>query len=201
MKLPRCAWRARTRELPAFSCVAFPISRRSSLWSVATPALLTPAHQAFECPKCGFRNNSVQSAAEIKVQGVRILLDLKKAKDLDRQVVRTEKCTYDALLAYLILSLFLPFLPALVLLAFRLSLSGVVCFPELELSVSPSQGTLTTVQGVIQKAMEDLAAGQAIRAQKEPEGLMKRRLASITPCSIHQDPGHCYQTFRVPDDV
>ncbi|KAL3897610.1 MAG: hypothetical protein SGCHY_003305 [Lobulomycetales sp.] len=128
---------------------------------------------AFECPKCGFRNNSVQSAAEIKVQGVRILLDLKKAKDLDRQVVRTEKCTYDALLAYLILSLFLPFLPALVLLAFRLSLSGVVCFPELELSVSPSQGTLTTVQGVIQKAMEDLAAGQAIRAQKEPEAFTK----------------------------
>lgn len=46
-------------------------------------------------------------------------------------------------------------------------------FPELELSISPSQGVLTTIQGLIQKALDDLATGQPDRLSSNPEGFVK----------------------------
>jgi zinc finger protein len=49
----------------------------------------------------------------------------------------------------------------------------IVSFPELELEIAPSQGVLTTVQGVIQKALDDLAADQPARLTADFDSFTK----------------------------
>lgn len=72
---------------------------------------------AFNCDECGFNNNEIQSAQEIAQQGCTITLDVSSATDLNRRVVRTEKC--------------------------------IVTIPALELTISPTAASLTTVEGCI----------------------------------------------------
>ena len=48
---------------------------------------------AFHCEKCGFKNNEIQSAGEIKEQGVKIMLRADSLEDLQRQIVKSESAT------------------------------------------------------------------------------------------------------------
>ena len=48
---------------------------------------------AFHCEKCGFKNNEIQSAGEIKEQGVKIMLRADSLDDLQRQIVKSESAT------------------------------------------------------------------------------------------------------------
>ena len=48
---------------------------------------------AFHCDKCGFKNNEIQSAGEIKEQGVKIMLRADGIEDLQRQIVKSESAT------------------------------------------------------------------------------------------------------------
>ena len=48
---------------------------------------------AFECPFCGFKNNEVQSASAVAMQGMRQSCVIKNQKDLSRQVVKSEFAT------------------------------------------------------------------------------------------------------------
>ena len=48
---------------------------------------------AFNCDKCGFKNNEIQSAGEIKEQGIKVMLRADKLDDLQRQIVKSESAT------------------------------------------------------------------------------------------------------------
>lgn len=48
---------------------------------------------AFECPHCGLKNNEIQSGQSIKPFGTRLECQVKEPKDLNRQIVRSEKAT------------------------------------------------------------------------------------------------------------
>eukprot|EP00030_Apusomonadida_sp_AF-17_P007405 a841186_137.p1 GENE.a841186_137~~a841186_137.p1 ORF type:complete len:540 (+),score=233.06 a841186_137:43-1620(+) len=52
---------------------------------------------AFECPHCGFRSNEVQSGAAVYDHGVRLELKVEDAKDLNRQMVKSETATWGIL--------------------------------------------------------------------------------------------------------
>merc|ERR1712176_1315613 len=81
---------------------------------------------SFHCPHCGFRNNEVQSGGKVELNGVRVIAIIDKSRDLNRQVVKSEHCT--------------------------------VKIPELNFEIPPQtqKGSLTTVEGLIQKAAEGL---------------------------------------------
>lgn len=48
---------------------------------------------AFQCENCGFKNNEIQSAGEIKEHGVKIMLRADSPDDLQRQIVKSESAT------------------------------------------------------------------------------------------------------------
>ena len=48
---------------------------------------------AFQCDKCGFKNNEIQSAGEIKEQGIKIMLRAEKPEDLQRQIIKSESAS------------------------------------------------------------------------------------------------------------
>ncbi|XP_050438434.1 zinc finger protein ZPR1 [Adelges cooleyi] len=45
---------------------------------------------SFECPHCGYKNNQLDPAIEIKPQGVRLTLSVEEKADLDRYVITTD---------------------------------------------------------------------------------------------------------------
>ncbi|CEP08834.1 hypothetical protein [Parasitella parasitica] len=89
---------------------------------------------AFECPHCGFRNNELQSAGTFNERGHIITLAIEsKQQDLNRQLVKSDYCSAK--------------------------------FEELDLEIPANnrRGLLTTVEGLINNAIEDLAAAQPVR--------------------------------------
>ncbi|XP_076825439.1 zinc finger protein ZPR1-like [Clavelina lepadiformis] len=94
---------------------------------------------SFSCPHCFNSNNEIQSAGQIQVKGIRITLTVKKTEDLDRQVVRSDVAN--------------------------------VCIPELkfEIPASSQKGTLTTVEGIIQRAVDGLEHQQPLRRAMDPD--------------------------------
>ncbi|KAI8977064.1 ZPR1 zinc-finger domain-containing protein [Mycotypha africana] len=88
---------------------------------------------AFECPHCGFRNNELQSAGAFNERGHTITLAVKGKDDLNRQLVKSDYCS--------------------------------VKFVELDMEIPANRdrGLLTTVEGLIDNAIDDLAAGQPVR--------------------------------------
>jgi zinc finger protein len=49
---------------------------------------------SFHCDKCGFQNNEIQSAGEIQPKGAKHALRIDKEEDLQRQVVKSDICTF-----------------------------------------------------------------------------------------------------------
>lgn len=94
---------------------------------------------SFECAKCGFNNNEIQSAGKIEEKGVRVTLNVEKVEDLNRQVIKSDYAS--------------------------------VKFPHLDFEI-PSQsqkGEVTTVEGIISRAVQGLSQDQDARQANDPE--------------------------------
>ncbi|XP_027345533.1 zinc finger protein ZPR1-like [Abrus precatorius] len=96
---------------------------------------------AFECPHCGERNNEVQFAGEIQPRGCSYSLEipLGEPKMLNRQVVKSESAT--------------------------------IKIPELDFEIPPEaqRGSLSTVEGILMRAADELQALQEERRKVAPE--------------------------------
>lgn len=81
---------------------------------------------SFKCNDCDWENNELQSAAQVQEKGVEFKLNVKTTKDLTRQVVKTEWAS--------------------------------VTVPELEFEIPPrtQDGTVTTIEGILQRALDGL---------------------------------------------
>jgi zinc finger protein len=99
----------------------------------AIPYFRSVVVMAFSCPHCNARYNEIQSSGEIQERGVRYTLRVSSAGDLNRQIVRSG--------------------------------SAVVGIPELQFEIppAPTGGTLTTVEGTLTLAAENLSLLQADR--------------------------------------
>lgn len=95
-------------------------------------------------------------------------------KDLDRQLVRSDKCT--------------------------------LTIPEYELTIPPTKGQMTTVEGVISDIIKDLSIGQPVRKHTEPEVFEKidallNKLRAVVPeetsDSAELDPNRSIPSFTL----
>eukprot|EP01053_Blabericola_migrator_P008477 Blabericola_migrator_1__8476@NODE_441_length_8449_cov_49_535552_g346_i0_p1_GENE_NODE_441_length_8449_cov_49_535552_g346_i0NODE_441_length_8449_cov_49_535552_g346_i0_p1_ORF_typecomplete_len473_score104_76zfZPR1/PF03367_13/1_6e54zfZPR1/PF03367_13/2_8e48OrfB_Zn_ribbon/PF07282_11/50OrfB_Zn_ribbon/PF07282_11/37RNA_POL_M_15KD/PF02150_16/4_3RNA_POL_M_15KD/PF02150_16/1e03RNA_POL_M_15KD/PF02150_16/1_1e02Elf1/PF05129_13/9_3Elf1/PF05129_13/42zincribbons_6/PF07191_12/4_3zincribbons_6/PF07191_12/1_8e02_NODE_ len=94
---------------------------------------------SFECPHCNYQNNGVQMAGGIQAMGEKIQLTCTSSSDLDRQLIKSEHAS--------------------------------VSLPELEFEI-PAQtqkGSVSTVQGVINQAVENLEKDQPVRRHMTPD--------------------------------
>ncbi|KAJ1443265.1 Zinc finger, ZPR1-type [Sesbania bispinosa] len=96
---------------------------------------------AFECSHCGERNNEVQFAGEIQPRGCCYSLEIPSGeqKMLNRQVVKSESAT--------------------------------IKIPELDFEIPPEaqRGSLSTVEGILMRAADELQALQEERRKVAPE--------------------------------
>ncbi|CAK9166686.1 unnamed protein product [Ilex paraguariensis] len=96
---------------------------------------------AFECPHCGERNNEVQFAGEIQPHGCYYCLDIPSGdqKMFNRQVVKSETAT--------------------------------IKIPELDFEIPPEaqRGSLSTVEGILVRAVDELQALQVERKEVDPQ--------------------------------
>lgn len=94
---------------------------------------------AFECPHCGLQNNEVQGAGAVAEKGLLQVCRIEDSKDLNRQIVKMESCA--------------------------------VKIPELdfEIPARSQPAMLTTVEGLLQRAIEALSAEQPVRKIMQPE--------------------------------
>lgn len=88
---------------------------------------------SFHCEHCGYDNNEVQSATAVQEKGVDITLKVSTKADLDRQVIKTD--------------------------------SSRVSIPELdfEIPAGSQKGVLTTVEGILDRAIQGLEQDQVVR--------------------------------------
>ncbi|KAI0791646.1 zf-ZPR1-domain-containing protein [Irpex lacteus] len=86
---------------------------------------------SFRCEHCGFQNNEIQSAGQIRPEGSVYTARILTRKDLDRTIVKSETCT--------------------------------VMIPDFELTIPPSRGQLTTVEGILRDISTDLGSDQPLR--------------------------------------
>ncbi|KAK9817693.1 hypothetical protein WJX72_000744 [[Myrmecia] bisecta] len=95
---------------------------------------------SFECPHCGLRNNEVQFAGVYGEQGIKLELTVPRAdmKALSRQVVKSDAAT--------------------------------VRIPELDLEIpaATQKGTITTVEGLLSNAADNLRLLQEERRAADP---------------------------------
>uniref|UniRef100_H2Y6X2 Zinc finger ZPR1-type domain-containing protein n=1 Tax=Ciona savignyi TaxID=51511 RepID=H2Y6X2_CIOSA len=94
---------------------------------------------SFHCPNCLESNNEVQSAGSIQEKGVIITCKVKNRSDLNRQVVRADSAT--------------------------------ITIPELQFEIPPAsqKGTLSTIEGILQRAIDGLKQEQPIRKSLHPD--------------------------------
>ena len=94
---------------------------------------------SFRCDHCHWSNTEVQSAGRIQDQGVRYTVRIRARPDLDREVVRSD--------------------------------SAVTRIPELDLEVPAftQKGSLSTVEGLLDRAAAALQQDQAARRAAFPE--------------------------------
>ncbi|KAG8385125.1 hypothetical protein BUALT_Bualt03G0009200 [Buddleja alternifolia] len=96
---------------------------------------------AFDCPHCGERNNEVQSAGEIQPKGCQYLLKVPSGdqKMFHRQVVKSETAT--------------------------------IKIPDLDFEIPPEaqRGSLSTVEGILIRAANELEALQEERKKVDPQ--------------------------------
>ncbi|XP_038221373.1 zinc finger protein ZPR1 [Zerene cesonia] len=94
---------------------------------------------SFSCEECGFENNEIQPGGAIAEFGIRWKLRVEGATDLNRQVVKSDYTR--------------------------------VYIPELEFEI-PAQsqkGEVTTVEGILARAMSGLAQDQEARRREHPD--------------------------------
>ncbi|KAG6392157.1 hypothetical protein SASPL_146368 [Salvia splendens] len=124
---------------------------------------------AFECPHCGERNNYVQFAGEIQPKGCHYVLDVPSGdkKMFSRQVVKSETAT--------------------------------IKIPELEFEIPPEaqRGSLSTVEGILARAIEGLETLQEERKRVDPETAeaIDKFLVKLRACAS----GESHFTFILDD--
>ncbi|XP_071476597.1 zinc finger protein ZPR1-like [Diadema antillarum] len=94
---------------------------------------------SFECDHCNYSNNEIQPASSLQPQGCTFDVEIKTVEDMDRQVVKTDSATAE--------------------------------IPELgfEIPAFTQKGTLTTVEGLLQRAAAGLEQDQPVRRALQPE--------------------------------
>ncbi|XP_061582940.1 zinc finger protein ZPR1 [Cololabis saira] len=94
---------------------------------------------SFSCPDCGWADTEVQSAGQIQEQGVCYTLQVRSKRDLDREVVKADSAT--------------------------------TRIPELEFEIPPftQKGSLSTVEGLLDRAVAGLQQDQPGRRAADPE--------------------------------
>ncbi|KAI8340256.1 ZPR1 zinc-finger domain-containing protein [Chlamydoabsidia padenii] len=94
---------------------------------------------AFECPHCGLRNNELQSAGSFNEKGQTVSCKVNGKEDLDRQLVKSDFAS--------------------------------VKFEELDVEIPANnrRGLLTTVEGLVGNAIDDLSQGQAVRKHMDED--------------------------------
>ncbi|XP_078490066.1 zinc finger protein ZPR1 [Ciona intestinalis] len=94
---------------------------------------------SFYCPHCSASNNEIQSAGTIQEKGVIITCKVQNKSDLNRQVVRADIAS--------------------------------VSIPELGFEIPPAsqKGTLSTIEGIIQRSVDGLLQEQPIRKSLHPD--------------------------------
>ncbi|XP_028303478.1 zinc finger protein ZPR1 [Gouania willdenowi] len=98
---------------------------------------------SFSCSNCGWSNTEIQSAGRIQDQGVCYTLRVQSKQDLNREVVKAESAT--------------------------------IRIPELDFEIPPftQKGSLSTVEGVIDRAVAGLEQDQPARRQLDSEVALK----------------------------
>ncbi|XP_077458528.1 zinc finger protein ZPR1 [Stigmatopora argus] len=94
---------------------------------------------SFSCDHCCWSNTEIQSAGRIQEQGVRYTLQVSSKRDLNREVVKMDSAT--------------------------------TRIPELDFEIPPftQKGALSTVEGLLDRAVAGLQQDQASRREAEPE--------------------------------
>merc|ERR1719458_1764355 len=98
---------------------------------------------SFACEHCGLRNNELQSGDRIQDRGVRFRCRIASAKDLARQVVKSDT----AMVA----------VPEI----------------ELEIPANSQKGSVSNVEGVLTRTVTALEQDQPVRRHMDPEGAAK----------------------------
>ncbi|KAK9506274.1 hypothetical protein O3M35_008241 [Rhynocoris fuscipes] len=117
---------------------------------------------SFECPHCGYSNNEIQPGGEIQEKGVKITLELTTKDDINRQLVKSD-----------FTSIKIPHL-------------------QFEIPAQSQKGEITTVEGVITRAIDGLKHEQPLRKVLDSElakkifSLIKqlRKLDGSTPFTM-----------------
>lgn len=94
---------------------------------------------SFNCGSCGWSNTEIQSAGRIQEQGVCYTLKVKSKRDLNREVVKADSAT--------------------------------TRIPELDFEVPPftQKGSLSTVEGLLDRAVAGLEQDQPVRRETDPD--------------------------------
>uniref|UniRef100_A0A8C6RFP1 Zinc finger protein ZPR1 n=1 Tax=Nannospalax galili TaxID=1026970 RepID=A0A8C6RFP1_NANGA len=113
---------------------------------------------SFSCEHCGWSNTEIQSAGKIQDQGVRYTLTVRAQEDMNREVVKTDSATTK--------------------------------IPELDFEIPAfsQKGALTTVEGLINRAISGLEQDQPTRRVTE----------GIIACLIDEFIGKLKELKRVP---
>jgi len=94
---------------------------------------------SFECEKCGYRNNEVQSGGKIDEKGVRIVLKVNSSDDLSRQLFKSDYSSVK--------------IPEL----------------DFEIPSQSQKGEVTTIEGIIDRSVAGLEQDQPARRENDPE--------------------------------
>ncbi|XP_071350694.1 zinc finger protein ZPR1 [Trachinotus anak] len=94
---------------------------------------------SFSCGNCGWSNTEIQSAGRIQDQGVCYTLRVKTKQDLNREVVKADSAT--------------------------------TRIPELDFEIPPftQKGSLSTIEGLLDRAVAGLEQDQPVRRATDPE--------------------------------
>ncbi|XP_072237697.1 zinc finger protein ZPR1 [Leuresthes tenuis] len=94
---------------------------------------------SFSCANCGWSNTEIQSAGQIQDQGVCYTLKVQTKQDLNREVVKADSAT--------------------------------TRIPELDFEIPPftQKGSLSTVEGLLDRAVAGLEQDQLVRRATDPE--------------------------------
>lgn len=98
---------------------------------------------SFSCDHCGFANNEIQPGGEIAEKGCRVILHVKSVKDLNRRVVKSDNSS--------------------------------VRIEELdfEIPAKTQKGEVTTIEGIIDRAVRGLEQDQVLRRIQHPDAAQK----------------------------
>uniref|UniRef100_A0A7S2RY09 Zinc finger ZPR1-type domain-containing protein n=1 Tax=Rhizochromulina marina TaxID=1034831 RepID=A0A7S2RY09_9STRA len=94
---------------------------------------------SFECDSCGWTNNEVTFGGEIQEKGCRFVLRVDSAEDLSRQVIKSDTATIT--------------IPSI----------------QFEIPANSQRGGVSTVEGVLSRARENLQMYQEERMEHQPE--------------------------------